>query len=320
MLKWNEENQIGGYRLLVCQQNIINYIKERPWLIALLIFITTIIWGYAWTLMKEALQYMGPFTFSAFRFGVGALTMFIILFLFKIGIPERKYWKHLVIIGLLQTAVVFLLVMYGLKFVEAGKSSILLYSMPIWSSLLAGIILKEKLAKPKAIGLFVGLVGLLTILGWDLWLEQEPAVIFGELLIVISAISWGLSNVYYRKYLQKLSQLQVNGYQMAFGAIAIIVVAIIAESDQAIVLNGESIYYILFTGVLASALCFTLWFVLLSVIDMVTATISTLLVPVFGLFFGWLLLNESLTASILIGSTLIIIGIIIANIYKTTAP
>ncbi|GAA0459437.1 DMT family transporter [Alkalibacillus silvisoli] len=306
--------------MLVCQQNIINYIKERPWLIALLIFITTIIWGYAWTLMKEALQYMGPFTFSAFRFGVGALTMFIILFLFKIGIPERKYWKHLVIIGLLQTAVVFLLVMYGLKFVEAGKSSILLYSMPIWSSLLAGIILKEKLAKPKAIGLFVGLVGLLTILGWDLWLEQEPAVIFGELLIVISAISWGLSNVYYRKYLQKLSQLQVNGYQMAFGAIAIIVVAIIAESDQAIVLNGESIYYILFTGVLASALCFTLWFVLLSVIDMVTATISTLLVPVFGLFFGWLLLNESLTASILIGSTLIIIGIIIANIYKTTAP
>ncbi|WP_237718737.1 DMT family transporter [Alkalibacillus haloalkaliphilus] len=97
---------------------------------------------------------------------------------------------------------------------------------------------------------------------------------------------------------------------------AITIVALITESDQAIIWNAESVYYVLFTGVLASALCFTVWFILLSVIDMVTATISTLLVPVFGLLFGWLILNEPLTANILIGTALIVIGISIANIYK----
>ncbi|GEN45073.1 DMT family transporter [Alkalibacillus haloalkaliphilus] len=298
------------------QMRMMNYIKQNRWVVILLILSITIIWGYAWTLMKEALQYMGPFTFSAFRFGVGAVTMFGILLFFKVGLPERKYWKHLFIVGLLQTAIVFLLVMYGLKFVEAGKSSILLYSMPIWSSLLAMFILKDRLIKPQVVGLAVGLIGLLTILGWDLWLAQSAATVLGEMLIVVAAISWGLSNIYYRLFLKGMSQLQVNGYQMAFGALAITIVALITESDQAIVWNLESVYYVLFTGVLASALCFTVWFILLSVIDMVTATISTLLVPVFGLFFGWLLLNEPLTANIMIGTVLIVIGISIANLYK----
>src|SRR5699024_9637578 len=59
--------------------------------------------------------------------------------------PQRRYWKHLCIVGVLQTAAVFSLVMYGLDLVEAGKSSVLLYSMPLWSSVLAVPYLKEKL-------------------------------------------------------------------------------------------------------------------------------------------------------------------------------
>src|SRR5690606_22825728 len=102
-----------------------------------LILTITILWGYAWVVMKASLELMGPFTFSAFRFGTGTLTLFLVLFLLRMGSPPKKYWKHLAVIGFLQTAVVFLAVMFALKFVEAGKSSVLLYSMPMWSSLLA---------------------------------------------------------------------------------------------------------------------------------------------------------------------------------------
>src|SRR5699024_3281566 len=236
----------------------------------------------------------------------------------KASLPEKRHWKHLAILGFLQTTVVFLLVMYALYFVGAGKSSVLLYSMPVWSSLLAVKFLGEKLTTAKSSGLAFEFIGLLTILGWDLWIGQSMEVIVGELLIVISAISWGIANVYYRVKLQDMPQLQVNTWQMVFGTIGIIITALFMEWGEPIILNSQSVYYILFTGVLASALCFTVWFIILRLIDMVTATISTLLVPVFGLSLSWLILDEALTVNILIGSGLILIGIVVANKSNTS--
>ncbi|QKY69985.1 DMT family transporter [Lentibacillus sp. CBA3610] len=294
---------------------------QNKWIVWGLILLITLIWGYAWVFMKGSLNFMGPFTFSAFRFGTGAATLLLAVWLLKSGKPPRDMWKHLIVIGILQTTIVFTFVMYGMQFVDAGKSSVLLYSMPLWSSIFAVKILGEKITSGKVLGLVIGMLGLVTILGWDIFFVQNPAVIFGELLIIVAAVSWAAANVYYRMKLEGMTQLQVSAYQMLFGTIGIIIATLFAEWGDPVQLNGESIFYILFTGVLASALCFTVWFVLLSIIDMVSATLSTLLVPVFGLFFGWLILGEELTNSILIGSVMIIAGIGVAQIFgksKTT--
>lgn len=288
-------------------------LKDNRTLIGSLILCITLLWGYAWVLMKESLQYMGPFTFSSFRFGVGAITLLLVAWILKLGLPPKKYWKHIVIVGILQTAIVFLLVMYALRFVDAGKSSVLLYSMPMWSSLLAVKFLNEKLSLAKSIGLFIGMLGLLTILGWDIWIGQSPEMIIGEILIILAAVSWAVANTYYRLKLENLSQIQVSAFQMFFGALAIMMVTLFMEHHEPLLVNSKSVYYILFTGVFASALCFTLWFLILSLVDMVTATISTLFVPMFGLLFSSFLLGEKMTFGILGGSGMIIIGIIIAQ-------
>ncbi|SDQ23837.1 DMT family transporter [Virgibacillus salinus] len=293
-----------------------NSILRNKWFVWALILLITTIWGYAWVFMKASLDYMGPFTFSAFRFGTGAVTLLLVVWLWKAGKLPRNMWKHLIIVGILQTSIVFLLVMYGMQFVDAGKSSVLLYSMPLWSSIFAVKILGEKISAGKTIGLGIGMLGLVTILGWDIFMVQDPEVIFGEILIIVAAIAWASSNVYYRTNLQGMNKIQVTAYQMLFGTIGIIIASLFAEWGDPVQLTGESIFYILFTGVLASALCFSVWFLLLSTIDMVTATLSTLLVPVFGLFFGWLILGETLTIGIIVGSVLILVGIVVAQLSR----
>ncbi|ASK62665.1 EamA family transporter [Virgibacillus phasianinus] len=293
-----------------------SFANKEKWMVWLLILLITLIWGYAWVLMKEVLNFMGPFTFSAFRFGTGTVVLLILVYLMRTKAPPKKNWIHLIVLGILQTSIVFLLVMYGLSFVGAGKASVLLYSMPIWSTILAVRFLQEKVTGAKITGLGLGMLGLLMILGWDLWIGQEPKTIVGEILIVVAAMSWGASNVYYRIKLPGVPKLQVNAYQMLFGTIGILIAAFITEWGEPVSLTTESIYYILFTGVLASALCFTVWFMILSMIDTVTATLSTLLVPVFGLFLGWLILGEKLSLGIIIGSICIIVGIIVAQITK----
>lgn len=292
-----------------------NGLLKNKWVVWGLMLLITVIWGYAWVFMKVSLNFMGPFTFSALRFGTGAATLLLVVWLVKAGKPPRSMWKHLIVVGLLQTTIVFTFVMYGMQFVDAGKSSVLLYSMPLWSSLFAVKILGEKITSGKLFGLAVGMLGLVTILGWDILFVQNLSVIFGEVLIIVAAVSWAASNVYYRVKLEGMTQLQVSAYQMLFGTVGIVIATLFAEWGDPIRLTGESIFYILFTGVLASALCFTVWFLILSMIDMITATLSTLLVPVFGLFFGWLILDEELTNSILIGSVMIIAGITVAQVF-----
>ncbi|GAB3799086.1 DMT family transporter [Virgibacillus kimchii] len=293
---------------------LLEALQKNKALLWLLIICITLIWGYAWVLMKASLQYMGPFTFSAFRFSIGAVTLLLVIWLLKTGLPPKKYIKHIILIGLLQTSAVFLLVMYGLLFVDAGKSSVILYSMPLFSTLLAIKFLGEKINTAKFIGLCMGLLGLVTILGWDIFIGQPQEAIIGQLLIVLAAIAWAISNIYYRLKVQHLPKLQVSAIQMTFGAMGIIIAAGFMEWNEPVILNAESIYYIVFTGVLASALCFTAWFFIISLIDMATATISTLLVPMFGLFFSSLILNEELTLGVISGSVLIISGIIIAQV------
>ena len=251
--------------------------KLLAWLLVLII---ALLWGLAWVYMKAVLAYMGAFTFTAFRFSIGAITLLLISWGMKYGLPEKRYWKHLALVGLMQTSAMFLLVMYGLTMVEAGKSSVLLYSMPLWSSLLAMKYLQEKLILRQLAGLFIGMIGIRTILGWDIWVEQNVHIIVGELLIVLAAVIWAISNVYYRLHLSELPKIQANTYQMTFGSIAICLVAAFTEWGEPIIWTPASIYYVAFTGVLASALCFTVWYIVLSMIDMVTATIATLLVPI----------------------------------------
>src|SRR5699024_11490045 len=117
--------------------------------------------GYDWVLMNLALVYMVARSFSSLRFISGSLAMLLGIWVVKPDVPSKHDWKHLIIVGILQTSVAFLMVMQGLRFVDAGKSSVLLYSMPIWSSLLASKFLQEKVTLTKLFGLITGMIGLL---------------------------------------------------------------------------------------------------------------------------------------------------------------
>lgn len=291
-------------------------LEQNKVILWLVILIVTIIWGYTWVIMKQSLEYMGPYTFSTLRFFTGAIALLVIVWLTKQQISLKTYWKELTLQGIFQTTLTFIFVMTALQFVDAGKSSVLLYSMPIWSSIFAARLLHEKLTSIKLTGLTVGVLGLLTIVGWDVLITQDKSVLFGELLIIVGAVSMGFSNVYFRLHLLHLPNVTTSAYQMLFGSIGLLLASIVMETNEPIIFNATSIIQILFAGILSSALCFTVWFVILSVVDMLSATISTLLVPVFGLVFSAIVLNEVMTLNIIIGSLLIICGIIVTQLKR----
>lgn len=267
-------------------------------------------------MMKVGLDFMGPFTFSTLRFSVGTLVMFGIVFWKRLPRPRGEEWIHLIFLGLLQTTFVFAFVMYGMQFVNAGKSSILLYSMPIWSMVLAWIFLNEAVTVRKLASILFGTAGLLFIIGWDMFMKQNLQTIIGEVLIVIGAFSWGAANVLLKKKFREHNKLQISAWQMFFGTLGLIVAMMLTEWGEPVHITPMSVFAVLFSGVLASAFSFTAWFVVVSKIDTTVASVSLLFVPVFAIILSWIQLNETLDLGIMIGTILISTGVYLATVQK----
>lgn len=274
-----------------------------------LVLFVIITWGYSWVLMKIGLRYMEPLTFAAYRCGVGGLAMLPFLYLKGISLPKRERWLNYVIVGLLQTTGMFGFMLYGMKLVTAGKTSVLLYTMSIWTCLLGHFYLKEELSASRWLGVISGFLGILCILGWDAIVNQNTEILFGEFLILIGAVSWAISNIWVKKNMMNEEPYLANGMQLIIGALGLALLALPTEGLEHIRWTWVSIGIILFTGVIASTVDFTIWFYLLKKLDTYTVSVSVMLVPVFSLFFDWLLLNKRLDIGVIVGGVLILIGI-----------
>lgn len=203
--------------------------------------------------------------------------------------------------------------MYGLQYIGAGKGALLLYSMPVWSAVFSVILLKERISSRNITGLIIGIVGLVIILGMDFLIIQNRDILIGEMYIVIAAVAWGFANIYYRKHLDDVPIIQVSAYQMMFGTLGLFIAAYLIEGTLKINWTYEAVYYLLFTGIFASAVAFSLWYYVLKRINTITATVSMMMVPVVGIILSYFMIGEVITMNILIGGLFILFGLYITQ-------
>ncbi len=274
-----------------------------------LISFVVITWGYSWVLMKEALLYMEPLIFVGLRCLIGALALLLTALLRNCLYIKRERLREFFMVGIFQTAAMFALLIYGMKYVTAGKSAVFLYTMPVWTSFLVHFYLKERLPTSKWMGVFMGFTGILFIMGFDTLSKQNIKIILGESLIIGGAISWAIANILMKNRFKGKDPLVVTGFQLLFGATILILLSLLTEDISSIRITPYSIYILVFTGIVASAINFSIWFYLIKKIDINTLTFSSMLVPVFGLLFDRILLKTPLDPGVIVGGILILSGI-----------
>ena len=275
----------------------------------LLLAFVIITWGYSWVLMKQALDYMEPITFVALRIALGGLVILPFILRHKDFRPSNFLKKNYIILGLLQTTAMFAFIIYGMKFVTAGKTAVVLYTMPVWTSFMLHFLLKERLTKGQWLGVLFGFLGVLSILGWDTLVHQNLHIVFGEFLILLAAVAWAYANIWIRTRHQGESPTLLNGYQQLIGVVFLIILAVTTEGFFEVNWTYYSVYTVLFTGIIASAINFSAWFYLINKIDINITTYSSLLVPVVGLLFDWYILKTNFDYGLIAGGIFIILGI-----------
>jgi drug/metabolite transporter (DMT)-like permease len=266
---------------------------------------TILIWAYSWVVMKQALTWAGPFDFAALRYLLGAAVLFLALLAGRQSLRPPPLLPT-VLIGLCQTAAFQGLEQWALGDGGAGHVALLAYSMPFWAVLLAWPLLGERPSARHGLGLMLAAAGLVCIL--EPW--RGLGSLLSTLLALAGGVAWAGGTVLSKRLFQQhaVTPLSLTSWQMLIGALALSVTALLVP-QRAIAWNWAFTGALVYSAVLASAVAWGLWLVVLKRLPTAVASLSSLGVPVVSVLLAWLILDERPDAMEWFGIVLILLGL-----------
>lgn len=266
----------------------------------------SLIWGYNFVMMKQVVAFVDPFTFTAARTMLGAVTLFVFARIAGIAMPVPPL-KLMLWLGLLQTAAFGLLIQWALVGGAAGRTVMVVYSMPFWLIALASIFLHERLGKDRIAVVFAAALGLVLIL--QPWAVADMLG-GGGLLALLAGFTWGVAGIITRLSPRRPGEsvLALTAWQMLFGAVLLCVLAPILASQP---VNSTPFFWLalFYCSVFATGVAWFLWLFILDRMSVAEAGLSSLLVPIIGLAAGWLQLGERPDAVTGTGIALILLAL-----------
>jgi drug/metabolite transporter (DMT)-like permease len=270
----------------------------------------TLIWGMNWIAMKFGLHYAHPVIYNIER------TLIAIALLFSVMLWERRAlkpesWTAVVVTGFFQTTINFGATTMALAGGGAGRTAVLVFTMPFWTMLIAWPVLHERVRGSQWFAVGFALAGLLLVVEpWHWEGDLEP-----KLWAALSGFGWAAGSVA-TKYFQRRHRLDILNlitWQMVAGILPIILFALAWPLPPA-QWNGTYIAALLYAGVLATGVGFILWTAILAWLPAGTAALNMFAIPVLALLSSMLVFGERLTAGEWLGITSIGIGLAIVSV------
>ena len=276
----------------------------------LMIAVITVLWGVNFPSLKVAVSEFPPWSFRVLCVVCGATGLLSIAhFVFGHSLRVQKgELRKLAIAAILNITGFQLCVAFGLLLVEAGRGAVVAHTMPLWATIFAAIFLGERLTMARCLGLALGLVGLFILVGKDLvGLEGSP---YGMGLILCAAISWGAGTVVIKSQKWTTPVIVLTGSQFILGGVPILIGMLIFESNveyQPLSINAW--IAVLYSALVPMIVCHLLWYTLIGMLPTAIAAISTLAIPIVGVYSSALLLGEQVGTREWISLALIVVAI-----------
>jgi drug/metabolite transporter (DMT)-like permease len=271
------------------------------------LLVLALLWGYNWVQMKIAVQYASPFVFAGLRIVLGAASLLLSLALLRKPIAPKEVPGTL-LTGLLQISGMYGFATWALVSGGAGKTAVLVYVMPFWVLILAWLFLGERVKGMQWVAIAISVCGLLLIL--------EPTnlngTIFSKVLALLSGMSWAGGVIVAKKLRQtvELDLLSFTAWQMVFGAIPLVLTAVLVPSTP-IVWSTPFITALIYAVIPGTAIATLLWLYVLNCLPAGIAGLGLLMNPVIGVLAAWAQLGEQPGLMEVIGMGLIAIALLL---------
>ena len=226
----------------------------------------------------------------------------------KIVLPRKENWKGVALVFVLQTVLQYSLLYIGLSFTTSVKGAILKSTDVFMVALIASLVFKlEKLTTKKLISCVIGFLGIVVMNLDGLRLNFHPV---GDGSILIGMLAYSFSVIMTKLYAQKEDPIVLCGYQMSLGGGVVLLIGLLCNGK----LDFAGLLPVFLCLSLIYAVAYTLWTILLKYNPAFSVTIYSFMVPVFGVLFTPLLLNENsgvATPNLIFALVLVCIGIVL---------
>lgn len=275
------------------------------------LFLLWFFWGTNWVVTKIGLAEASAFQLALGRTLLALITLAAVMVASGRSLRPTPLWPTFWL-GLTQTAGFVLLTNLALVAGGAGKVSVLCYTMPFWTLLLARLWLHERLAWPQWLGVLLAFAGLMLILEpWALgssWLS--------DLLAIAGGLVWALSVIVAKKLrlAHRVDTLGLTFWQMMWGTVPLVLLAPFFPG-QPLTLSWTLVGVLLFSGVLAGGLGWWMWMTLLARLSAGMAGLNILAIPAVAVLMAWLWLGEHPSSSEAAGMGLIALALLLLSLY-----
>lgn len=267
------------------------------------------IWGSSFLFMREATPEFGVYGLVETRTVLATLFLLPFVFLKKQWRDITQHWPHIAVVGVINTAIPFALFNYSSLHLEAGYNSILNATAPMFGAVIAFLWLAEKLSKMAVFGLFVGFVGVVQ-LSWARLADGDVSFV-PIATALLATLCYGLTASYMKRFLQGIRPLAIAAGSQLFASIVLVPFALLTWPNE---MPSQVAWLQAFTlAIVCTGLAYILYFDLIATEGPARAITVAYLVPLFGVIWGGIFLNERLSLPEYIGGSCIILGVALTN-------
>ena len=281
-----------------------------------LLILIAIIWALNFSVVKVSLQEIDSLSFNALRYilAAGLLAYTARARGYSLKVDREDFWP-LVGSALVGNVLYQLFFIIGVDYTYSANAAVILGTIPVWVALLSHLFTDEKLTRYKSIGIGLAFTGIVLIVtGSKAGISIASKTFLGDVIILCAAISWGVYTILAKRFLKKYPSTQFTGVMSIVGMVFLLIIGLpnlLHVNWTGISLKGwGGIFY---SGLLSIGLAYLIWNNSVSKIGAVRTAAYQNLVPVLGLVFGVVLLQEPLTLQQYSGSALVIVGIIFSR-------
>jgi drug/metabolite transporter (DMT)-like permease len=273
-----------------------------------------IIWGSTWLFIRLGLESLTPVISAGIRFSLASILVYGLMSYKKISLQADSLSIRLYfVLAFFSYIIPFGLVYWAEQFIPSGLASIIFAVMPF------GVILFTRLAIQNTeikfaqyLGVIIGFVGIVTIFSEDLTIDISNNF-FGMLAVLLSATMQASIAVTIKKYGSHLNPLSMNFIPLLIAGLIMIPLAFIIEDSSSWKFDSIALGSVFYLALFGTLITFTTYYWLLKRMNIVILSLSTFITPIVAVILGWLILNEKFSSQAMIGSAMVLIGILFAN-------
>lgn len=279
------------------------------------------LWGASFLFIRVGVAQFGVAPLMALRVSIGAAVLLVMLALR--GTPRASFatmraraWP-LLVVGILNSAAPFCLFAYAELTLSAGLTSVLNATTPLFGALVAFVWLKDRLTPLRTLGMLVGFGGVVSLVWGQMaaphgaLAPSAAATALAALAATGAALLYGIAANYTKRYLTGIDSLTIATGAMVGGSIVLIPFAIATWPTTAVSLDAWG--SVLSLGVGCTGIAYLIFFHLINVAGPARAITVTFVIPVFGILWGAMFLDEQISAGMLEGCAIVLVGTALAT-------